>query len=615
MTAALRAFRSTSAGPVALAVLTLLAVVAVVAPILWGDMATALNPATAVLGPSAEHWLGTDRLGRDVLVRTLVATRTSLGLGLLAAAVAALAGLLLGGLVAVLSRRAREVGLRVLDAVLAFPAILVAIIVTLILPEGTASAAVAVGVAGTPAVARIVVTLATAVLARDFVAAAWGLGVGRPRILVRYVLPNIADSLAVSLSVVAGAALVVVSSLSFLGVGVQPPAFDWGGMLSQGVMDMYVTPLAALAPAVMIALAGLAFGLAGEAMARVANPSVWTARRAARHPAPAAGTRTESDALLDVKGLTVTAGAGPEAPAIVSGVDLRVGRGDIVGLVGESGSGKSMTMLAVARLLPYPVESLADALTLDGHDLRAGPGERIRRLLGTRLALVFQNPAACLNPSLRLETQLTEVPRTHQGMNRAQARELALAGLRQVRVPEPERRLRQYPHELSGGQRQRATIAMALAGRAGLLLADEPTTALDNTLRRAVLNLFREANAASGTAIVLVSHDLSVVRGLCDRVVVMYAGRVVEEGPTREVIARPLHPYTQALVGSTLTMTTPLDRPLPALDGQPPRPGERQEGCAFVPRCARAEDRCAKERPPLRAHPGARRTACWAVEA
>ncbi|MGW2200341.1 ATP-binding cassette domain-containing protein, partial [Streptosporangium sp. NPDC001682] len=363
---------------------------------------------------------------------------------------------------------------------------------------------------------------------------------------MRHVVPNVADSLAVSLSVVAGMSLVVVSSLSFLGVGVQPPAYDWGGMLSQGVRDLYVTPLVALAPAAMIALTGLAFGLLGEALARVANPSLWTTgdagrghrvRRAsgAKGAERMVGDAVDGPALLDVRGLTVTVDRSPDSAAIVSEVDLRVGRGEILGLVGESGSGKSMTMLAVARLLPYPVDSDADTLTLDGHDLYSDRPEELRRLLGTRLALVFQNPAACLNPALKLGVQLAEASRAHRGADRARARELALEGLRNVRIPEAERRLRQYPHELSGGQRQRATIAMALVGAPSLLLADEPTTALDNTLRRGMLDLLREVNTAHGTAIVLVSHDLSVVSGLCHRIAVMYAGRIVEEGPTADV--------------------------------------------------------------------------------
>ncbi|GAA3124827.1 dipeptide/oligopeptide/nickel ABC transporter permease/ATP-binding protein [Streptosporangium carneum] len=621
-----RAFRSTVVGPVALGVLAVLAVVALVAPVLGSGPAVTVRAADAVLGPSAEHWLGTDRLGRDVLVRTLVATRTSLLLGLGAAAVAALGGVILGGAVAAAGPRTRSAGLRVLDAVLAFPAILVAILATLVLPQATGSAAVAVGVAGAPGVARIVVTLAMTVLVRDHVAAARGFGVGRIRVFVRHVVPNMADSLAVSLSVVAGMSLVVVSSLSFLGAGVQPPAYDWGGMLSQGVRDLYVTPLVALAPAVMIALAGLAFGLLGEALARVANPSLWTTGdagrdRRARAASGAEGAAdeapddiSEGPALLDVRGLTVTVDGSPGSAAIVSGVDLRVGRGEILGLVGESGSGKSMTMLAVARLLPYPVGSSADTLTLDGRDLRSDRPRELRRLLGTGLALVFQNPAACLNPALKLGVQLTEAPRAHRGADRARARELALAGLRDVRIPEPERRLRQYPHELSGGQRQRATIAMALVTAPGLLLADEPTTALDNTLRRGMLDLLRDVNTADGTAIVLVSHDLSVVGGLCHRIAVMYAGRIVEEGPTAEVMATPKHPYTRALLDSSLTMTTDLGRPVPAIDGQPPRPGEGPPGCAFAPRCALAEDRCARTRPVLREVPGGRKVACWVDE-
>ncbi|WP_283139226.1 dipeptide/oligopeptide/nickel ABC transporter permease/ATP-binding protein [Rhizohabitans arisaemae] len=609
-----RAFRSSPVALTALGTLGVLVVLAVVAPMLWGPAAVAVDPANAVRGPGSAHPLGTDRLGRDVLARTLVATRTSLLLGLVAALTATVLGLTAGGLVAVAGPRARAAGLRVLDAVLAFPAILTAILATLVLPSATVSAALAVGIAGAPGVMRITVTLAASVLARDYVAAARGLGVGRTRVLLRHVLPGIADSLAVSLSVVAGVSLVVVSSLSFLGVGVQPPGFDWGGMLSQGLRDLYVTPWAAIAPAVMIALAGLAFGLFGEALARAANPSVWTAGRTRRPGRTRPAAQADPSALLDVRGLTVTADGTPDSPEIVSEVDLRVGRGEIVGLVGESGSGKSLTMLALARLLPHPVTADANMLVLDGCDLREPPSKRLDGVLGTRLALVFQNPAASLNPALRLGVQLTEGPRRHRGLSRAQATRLALAGLRDVRIPEPERRLRQYPHQLSGGQRQRVTIAMGLAAGPDLLLADEPTTALDNTLRSGVLRLLHEVNARHGTAIVLVSHDLAVVGGLCDRIAVMYAGRIVEEGPTAAVMTDPRHPYTQALIGSSLTMTTPLDAPVPALDGRPPRPGEITAGCAFALRCSQAQEQCRSVRPTRRDLGDGRVVACWVAE-
>ncbi|TYB48867.1 dipeptide/oligopeptide/nickel ABC transporter permease/ATP-binding protein [Actinomadura chibensis] len=618
-----RAVRQAPAGVFGLAVLALLAVLAVVAPMVWDVQAHEVRPDLGPTGPSSEHWLGTDRLGRDVLARVAFATRTSMELALLATAIAAGAGLALGGLVAVLGPRTQVVGRRLIDGLLAFPPILTAIFLTAVFGTGAGGAAVAVGAAAVPYVARIVSTLATSVTGRDYVAAARGAGLGRARVFGRHVLPNMADTLVVSLSVLAAQSLVFVSSLSFLGVGVQPPQVDWGSMLTEGVQVLYVDPLAAVAPATLIALTGLALGLFGEALARALNPVVWTVdaapggrvrrspRRAEERPARSAAE--DDDSVLSVRNLTVEVPTPAGNAELVSDFSLTVKRGETVGIVGESGCGKSMTVLAMAGLLPYPARPRGAGLRLGGDDVTSLPRRAARTVLGTRLALVFQDPMSALNPAIPVGRQLVEGVRTHTGMGRSAALDRARTLLADARITNPARRLKQYPVELSGGTSQRVVLAMGLMTEPDVVLADEPTTALDVTVQSQVLRLLRRLNTEHRTAIVLVSHDLHVIKGLCHRVVVMYGGRVVEQGPTAQVAGRPLHPYTKALLACSVDMEADVDAPIAAIPGQPPDLKERPVGCPFAPRCPAAMARCESEAPPL-VDFGERRVACWAVD-
>jgi peptide/nickel transport system ATP-binding protein len=287
--------------------------------------------------------------------------------------------------------------------------------------------------------------------------------------------------------------------------------------------------------------------------------------------------------LLEVEALTV--GYAPGAPPVVDGVDLELARGASLGLVGESGAGKSQLALAIAGLLPR----------------RALQSGSVRVQGGARVGFVFQDAQAALTPHLRIGTQLTEtiVARARSARRAAAAEAVAL--LERVQVPEPALRLRQYPHELSGGLRQRVLIAIALATQPALLIADEPTTALDVTVEAGILALFRRLRAELGMALLLISHDLAVVGGLCERIAVLYAGRIVESGPAGRVLASPAHPYTAALAAASPRLDGPADAPLAAIPGSAPAPGERPVGCAFAPRCARAVERCRTEAPRLRA--------------
>lgn len=305
--------------------------------------------------------------------------------------------------------------------------------------------------------------------------------------------------------------------------------------------------------------------------------------------------------LLAVAGLSLdlerTSG---EGVPLIRDVDLSLAAGECLGLVGESGSGKSLTALAILRLLPAGIRRRDGTVLLAGEDLSQAAEKRLEQVRGGVIGLVFQEPGTALNPVLTVGTQIVEAVRRHRPLSRDAAWEEAGALLRRVAMPDPAERLRAYPHQLSGGQRQRAMLAIALAGRPRILIADEPTTALDVTLQAEVLALLRELRRELGLAVLLISHDLGVVAQSADRVAVMYAGRVVEQGSVRAVLGTPAHPYTAALLAALPRLGTGRlgNRRLEVIPGQVPLPGGWPAGCAFHPRCARAQEACRGAFPP-----------------
>jgi oligopeptide/dipeptide ABC transporter ATP-binding protein len=581
-------------------------VLAVIGPIIWGATAERIDAAAILQGSSAAHPLGTDNLGRDLLARVLVAGRFSLALALAATVIGGAAGILLGALPSVLPGRGARFVTGAVNALVAFPGLLLAMFTAVIAGLGARGAVLGIGVAVVPSFARLTQTLAATVAGSDYVSAARMLGVPRRRVLAAHVLPNIAEPLILQLTQTLGGALLGLSGLSFLGLGVQPPDFDWGRLLFDGFARIYVTPVVALGPALAIALAGVGFNLLGDAMARAAARTSAPGARAAA-PRPPDPGEPDPGAVLEVRDLTVSF---PGGVTPVRELSLTVAPGQIVGLVGESGSGKSLTAAAVGGLVPYPGTVTSGRLRLGGKDV----AEMSAKELGTALAMVFQDPMTSLNPALKVGGQLAEVAIVHQGAGRKEAARRAVDRLGHVHLPEPAKSAGQHPHELSGGMRQRAVIAMGLMGTPRLLIADEPTTALDVTVQRQILRLLREVVDETGAAALFISHDIAVVGELCDRVVVMYAGRVVEELPVSRLVADAAHPYTRALIASLPDMDTDRGRPLASIPGRQPGPADVGTGCAFADRCALATARCSAERPLLIPYGEAGRVACWEVK-
>jgi len=317
--------------------------------------------------------------------------------------------------------------------------------------------------------------------------------------------------------------------------------------------------------------------------------------------------------LLSVENLSVSFATEEARATVVEEVSFQVGAGEVVGLVGESGCGKSVTAMSLVRLLPAPPSRVESGqVVFEGTDLLSLRERQVRSIRGDRIGFIFQEPMTSLNPTFTIGFQLIEALRLHRPVGQAEAAREAVEMLRLVGVGAPERRLKQYPHELSGGLRQRVMIAMALICRPSLLIADEPTTALDVTIQAQILELLARLKQEIGMAILLITHDLGVVAEFCEKVVVMYAGRVVEEAAVAPLFDRPRHPYTTGLMASIPRLTSGKGE-LPTIAGMVPSPGQRPSGCSFAARCPRVQPRCHDAFPPLTGEAG-HRFACWNPE-
>jgi peptide/nickel transport system ATP-binding protein len=315
-------------------------------------------------------------------------------------------------------------------------------------------------------------------------------------------------------------------------------------------------------------------------------------------------------ALLQVEGLHVSFDTPRGTAHAVDGVDFSLQPGETLCIVGESGCGKSVTALSIMGLVPMPPARVSGRIRFEGRDLVGLSRAELSDLRGDRLAMIFQEPMTSLNPAFTVGAQLAEVLVRHRGMDEAAARAATVEMLRRVRIPAPERRVDEYPHRMSGGMRQRVMIAMALLCAPALLIADEPTTALDVTIQAQVLQLMRGLRDETGTSIVLITHDLGVVAEMADRVVVMYAGQVVEQAPVGELFAMPQHPYTVGLMGAIPSIDAPRAR-LAAIDGMVPAATAMPAGCRFAARCPFADTRCRDEAPPLAEVSPGHLSRCW----
>ena len=487
----------------------------------------------------------------------------------------------------------------VIDMVMAFPYILLALAIVAVLGPGLLNALYAIALVNIPFFARNIRGITLGLSRREFVDAARLSGKSPVQILFLEILPNVLPVIVITMSTTVGWMILETAGLSFLGLGAQPPQADLGSMLGEGRKILFTAPHVSIIPGLMIFALVMSINLFGDGVRDILDPRLRAGsltrpvsrtavhRKADEIPAP-----SEKGGVLDVRQMRTEFQIGSSVYKAVGGVDLNLKEGECLGVVGESGSGKSVTAMSIMGLVPTPPGRIAGgAAYLDGEDLFAASDRRIRDLRGGSVAYVFQDPLSTLHPLFTVGDQLTEAITTHQPMSGSKAREKAVELLSLVRIPNAKERLSAYPHELSGGMRQRVCIAMALANDAKVLIADEPTTALDVTVQSQILTLMNGLRRERNAAILFITHDFGVVSALCDRVAVMYAGRIVETGTTEEVLANPRHPYTAKLIECVPVLGEP-DRRLDAIEGRPPVVNNLPDGCAFAERCPHAQASC-----------------------
>lgn len=566
--------------------------------------------------PSAEHWMGQDSLGRDILSRLMYGARWSLAIGLGATALALVAGSFIGALAATSRKAVDETLMRCLDIVMAFPGIALAAVLVAVFGGGIEVLICAIAFLFTPPVARVVRANVLAQYGEDYVTAERVIGARTPHIVIRHVAVNCAAPVLVFCTVQVAEAIVFEASLSFIGAGVRPPDPSWGSVIADG-KNMVLTGgwWATVFPGLLMLVTVLSLNILSEgvsdAWAAPAGRDVEPREEEDRLEAaePGSGTVTELPGLteaalrlrsrarplpggqpvLSVERLAVSFENRHRGVNIVDGISFDVHPGEVLGLVGESGCGKSLTALTVMGLEPKGAK-VRGQVRFDQRQLVGEPMRVRRRLLGHEMAMIYQDALSSLNPAMTVRAQLGQVVR--RGGKRSATELLGMVGL------DPERTLRSYPHELSGGQRQRVLIAMALSRTPKLIVADEPTTALDVTVQAQIIELLLRLREELGFALILVSHDLALVADVTDRVVVMYGGQIVETGVTADLVEAPAHHYTRGLLGSVLSLESAAER-MTQIRGVVPAPADFPAGCRFADRCPRASEVCRTTAPDL----------------
>ncbi len=522
-------------------------------------------------GPSASHLLGTDGLGRDILSRLMFGGLSTLGAVGLATLVAIVIGVPFGLVAGYRSGWLDSVTMRIVDIVLSMPLLVIVLVVLAVFSNNVFVAMVMLGILLAPRLLRVVRSATIAVRHELYIDAAKVAGLGDPRIVFRHILPRVIGPVIVQSALVAASAVITVTGLAYLGLGQTPPAPSWGGMVAEAGTLISQQPWLMVPSGAAIGMTVLALSLMGDAV-RDATVGGWsvanTAQTKRKSPQLLLATPKEAEPaghenLLEVAGASVSRDAQPDA-FITRNVSFSVRKGEILGIVGESGSGKSMTASAILGLLPPSTHLATGSIRFRGEELTQMTLKQLAALRGKEIALVSQEPLVSLDPAYTVGNQLSELVRRHRGVSSSAAREIVLQLLADVRLPDPEAVFRKYPHELSGGMAQRVVIAMALTGNPSLLIADEPTTALDVTVQAEILELLRSLRDEHDLTILLVTHNFGVVADLCDRVVVMKSGEVVEQADVMTLFESPQHPYTRDLLAAGLDNCEPrevLDRP------------------------------------------------------
>ena len=570
-------------------------------PVTFSDTAFAFD------GPSGEHFFGRGQVGEDLYSFAVYGGQNAVRSILIAVGIGALLGVPLGLLSAWKGGRADRTLMWIVDLLFSIPVIMLAISIVAILGSGVTGAMVGVGFAMVARFARITRAACLAEKEELYIDAARISGIPSLTTMRRYIFPNLIPTLVVQVSILSSIVILIGTGLSVIGVGAGREDADWGSMILRASENSLSEGYWLFVPACLpLLLTILSLNLLGDAIrdSYVPNGSV-TSLGSSQRLSPAgngAGEYGDDSALFSVNRLSVEFPAAKKRTPkkALHDISFSVNKGEVLGVVGESGSGKSIAMLASVGLLPAPGRTTQGTTFFDGTNLTAASEKQWQKIRGNEIGYIFQEPVASLNPALTVGQQLVEPLLIHTNLTRKQAWKKAEELLAEVRIPDPASRVRQYPHEFSGGMAQRVGIALALACEPKLLIADEPTTALDVTVQGQILDLLSDIQARRNMAIIFVSHDLGVIAEIADHVMVMYAGQVVEQASAESIFSAPAHPYTQALLATMpQNHSGGLNVPLTVIEGTVPSEISVDAGCQFAPRCRHVQKQCSIDLPEL----------------
>jgi peptide/nickel transport system permease protein len=601
--------------------LAALVIASLTAP-LWLPFKTEDQDFTAVLsGPTAAHWLGTDELGRDILSRIFAAAAGTLGTSMITVIVGVGLGTILAMLAAGAGERTEAVISRVTEIMMSLPGTVIILAVIGAVGTNIPVVMAILGILMSAGIYRVILGQAKSLQSQLYVDAAKVDGAGPLGISLRHVLPGLANTVVVQAALIFAVGMLIQAGLAFIGFGPPIPQPSWGGMIQGASQHVYDAPWMMVPTGAVLAVTVLSANAIGNALGKAPNaaaphlPSAAARRQRAKAVAAIAATAaqakkagdagTDSGAMgtLSVRNLSVgvdSTGIG-NGVRLVTDVSFDVQPGTVLGLVGESGCGKTMTALSLLGLLPSGVSATGGQILWNGRNLAATADKDMQSVRGREIALISQEPMRALDPMFTIGYQLTATIRRLRGMGRSEARAEALNLLEKVGIVDAARILKTYPHQISGGMAQRVAIALALSGRPKLLVADEPTTALDVTVQAEILSLLRTLVKDTGMSVVMVTHDLGVVADICEQVAVMYAGQVVENGKTAEILDNPRHPYTLALLAADphANHADSMPERLATISGQVPQPKDWPAGCRFAARCQFAGSACLEPVPLL----------------
>ena len=585
--------------------LLIILTLSILAPILPLKEPNITNTADRFMTPFEDGYiLGTDHLGRDLLSRLLWGTQLSLAVGFAAAFIAATFGSILGAIAGFYGQKTDNIIMRFIDMLMAFPYILLALAIVAALGPGLFNALIAVALVNIPFFARNIRGVTVTLANKEFIEAARLSGMSNLRILIVEIFPNLLPMIVIAMSTTVGWMILETAGLSFLGLGSQPPQADLGSMLGEARSALITNPHTSFVPGIMIFCIVIGINLFGDGVRDALDPRL--KKGSLIRPLPQTiyeGVDTQptpTTKLLSVQNLSTQFHVNQDIYQSSNDVSFEIQEGECLGLIGESGSGKSVTALSVTSLVASPPGVIKKgSVNYKNQNLLALPYEVLRSIRGNKISYIFQDPLTTLHPLHTIGDQLLEALQAHDSkLSASESISKSKELLKSVQIPNPDNVWDVYPHQLSGGMRQRVCIAMALINDPELIIADEPTTALDVTVQAQILNILNSLRKERKLSILFISHDFGVISQLCDRVIVMYAGSIVEEGPVKNIMQQAAHPYTSELIKCVPQLGNK-EHALHSIPGNPPSLNQLPEGCTFANRCQYKQDQCLKGSVPI----------------